>query len=102
MAVDLSDAIVVHVPAISHKIDVSEAGNFGPDNVCDRSCKNFPYIVTYSFVSPMKAFEGISGRYKLSQMSLKQHKDCDSDCIAGNLFCLFVYDDAPKVNTLTK
>lgn len=35
--------------------------------------KHLSYIVTYSFVSPMKAFEGISGRYKLSQMSLKQH-----------------------------
>lgn len=35
--------------------------------------KYLSYIVMYSFASPMKAFEGISGRCKLSQMSLKQH-----------------------------
>lgn len=37
--------------------------------------KLFSYTVTYPFISPLKAFEGISGRYKLSQMSLKQRSD---------------------------
>lgn len=37
--------------------------------------KHFAYIVTYPFISPLKAFEGISGRYRLSQMSLKQQTD---------------------------
>lgn len=56
--------------------------------------KHLSYIVTYSFVSPMKAFDGISGRYKLSQMSLKQHNNI--------YYRLFVYDDAMKLNILTK
>lgn len=75
MVVDLSNAVVVHVPAISHKICVMKEVTLDQTTFKTTVGKHFSYIVTYPFISPLKAFEGISGRYKLSQMSLKQHSD---------------------------
>lgn len=56
MVVDLSDAVVVHVPAISHDICVSEGGNFGPGNICDSSCKT---LILHSNVFFCQSDEGI-------------------------------------------
>lgn len=54
--VDLSDAVVVHVPAISHDICVSEGGNFGPGNICDSSRKT---LILHSNVFFCQSDEGI-------------------------------------------
>lgn len=72
VAVYFSDAVVVQVPAISHKIVTIKGEKLLTDSVKQlKTIYCITYIVTYSFVIPLKAFGGISSRYRLSQISLQ-------------------------------
>lgn len=56
MVVDLSNAVVVHVAAISRKISVNEGGNFWPDDLYDSSWKT---LCLHSNVSFYQSVEGV-------------------------------------------